>query len=120
MSSAITLTLAHLGKHSGPEDIAGAFAAYITCNVASNLFGRLMSAAVADHFGLAAKFYAFAALNLIGAVLVLATNSPFDEWGAHFRNGPLVAGFGIGSCILFAFIGTFTYGRNFQAPRDRL
>jgi MFS transporter, YNFM family, putative membrane transport protein len=123
MSSAFTLTLAYLGEHSGPEDAAGAFAAYITGNVASNLFGRLMSAAVADHFGLAANFYAFAALNLIGAVLVYftvqrtppmpvvgrTTNSPLDAWRAHFRNGPLVAGFGIGFCILFAFIGTFTY-----------
>jgi MFS transporter, YNFM family, putative membrane transport protein len=82
-----------------------------------------MSAAVADHFGLAANFYAFAALNLIGAVLVYftvqqtppmptvgrTTNSPLNAWRMHFRNGPLVAGFGIGFCILFAFIGTFTY-----------
>jgi predicted MFS family arabinose efflux permease len=30
-------------------------------------------------------------------------------WGEHFRNPPLRAAFGIGFCILFAFIGTFTY-----------
>jgi YNFM family putative membrane transporter len=123
MSSAFTLTLAYLGEHSGPEDAAAAFAAYITGNVASNLFGRLMSAALADHFGLATNFYAFAALNLTGAVLVYFTihktppmtavhrtaASPFGAWKAHFRNAPLVAGFGIGFCILFAFIGTFTF-----------
>jgi YNFM family putative membrane transporter len=123
MSSAFTLTLAYLGEHSGPEDAAAAFAAYITGNVASNLFGRLMSASLADHLGLAANFYAFAALNLTGAILVYFTvhktppmaavhrtaASPFEAWQAHFRNGPLVAGFGIGFCILFAFIGIFTY-----------
>ena len=51
-------------------EAAGAFAAYVTGNVASNLVGRLMAAAVADHFGLAANFLMFAALNLAGAVLV--------------------------------------------------
>jgi predicted MFS family arabinose efflux permease len=123
MSSAFTLTLAYLGEHSSAEDAAGAFAAYITGNVASNLFGRLMSAAVADHFGLAANFYLFAFLNLFGAVLVYftiqrtrpmapidrKTNSPFEAWRAHLSNRSLVGGFGIGFCILFAFIGTFTF-----------
>ena len=56
------------GETSSPQGIATAFAAYITGNVASNLFGRLVSAAVADHFGLAWNFYAFAALNLCGAL----------------------------------------------------
>ena len=54
-------------------DAGGAFAAYITGNVASNLIGRLMSAGVADHLGLAANFYFFSALNLAGAVLVYFT-----------------------------------------------
>ena len=35
--------------------------------------------------------------------------SPLAAWLAHFRNGQLRAGFAIGFCILFAFIGTFTY-----------
>ena len=54
MASAFTLTLAYLAEHCSAENTAGAFAAYITGNVASNLFGRLMSAALADHLGLAA------------------------------------------------------------------
>ena len=96
--------------------------AYITGNVASNLIGRLVSAAVADHLGLAANFYFFAALNLVGAVLVYytvalsspmmqmePTRSPFAAWIAHLRNQRLRAAFGFGFCILFAFIGTFTY-----------
>ncbi len=61
MASAFTLTLAYLGEECSAMDAGGAFAAYITGNVASNLIGRLMSAGVADHFGLAANFYAFAA-----------------------------------------------------------
>ena len=69
MSSAFALTLSYLGEHCSAEDAAGAFAGYITGNVASNLFGRLISAALADHLGLAANFYVFAGLNLAGAVL---------------------------------------------------
>lgn len=123
MASAFTLTLAYLGEECSETDAGGAFAAYITGNVASNLIGRLISAAVADHFGLAANFYFFAAVNLAGAVLVYytvaqttpmtamdaATNSPFAAWAEHLRNPRLRAAFGIGFCILFAFIGTFTY-----------
>ena len=70
MASAFTLTLAYLGERCSASDTASAFAAYITANVASNLIGRLMSAAVADHFGLASNFFVFAGLNLAGAILV--------------------------------------------------
>jgi MFS transporter, YNFM family, putative membrane transport protein len=123
MASAFTLTLAYLGEECSAADAAGAFAAYITGNVASNLIGRLVSAAVADHLGLASNFYFFAVLNLAGAVLVYYTvaqttpmvqmgptaHSPFTAWTVHLRNPRLRGAFGIGFCILFAFIGTFTY-----------
>jgi MFS transporter, YNFM family, putative membrane transport protein len=123
MASAFTLTLAYLGEHYSAADSASAFAAYITGNVASNLIGRLISAGVADHFGLAANFYFFATLNLLGAVLVYFTvektppmkdtgggmSSHFQAWIMHLKNPSLRASFAIGFCILFAFIGTFTY-----------
>jgi predicted MFS family arabinose efflux permease len=123
MAAAFTLTLAYLGEHYSAEDSASVFAAYITGNVASNLIGRLLSAGVADHFGLEANFYFFALLNLCGAVLVYFTvertppmaartegmASRFDAWLMHLRNPHLRSSFVIGFCILFAFIGTFTY-----------
>ena len=70
MASAFTLTLAYLGEHCSAMDAAGAFAAYIAGNVASNLFGRLFAAGLADHLGLGPTFYGLAVLNLAGAVLV--------------------------------------------------
>src|SRR5215467_13304704 len=73
MASAFTLTLAYLGEECSAADAGGAFAAYITGNVASNLIGRLISAGVTDHLGLASNFYFFALLNLAGAVLVYFT-----------------------------------------------
>jgi predicted MFS family arabinose efflux permease len=133
MSTAFALTLSYLAEHCSATDTAGAFAAYITGNVASNLFGRLMSAALVDHLGLAGNFYVFAALNLAGAVLVYFTlgrtqpmaataapaRSPLSIWTEHLRNAPLRASFGIGFLILFAFIGTFTYV-NFVLVREPL
>jgi len=122
MASAFALTLAYLGEQCSTMDSGAAFAAYITGNVASNLVGRLISAAVADGLGLAWNFYFFAALNLAGAALVYFTigrvqpmhvmmpvGSPLAATIAHWRNPQLRAAFGIGFCILFAFIGTFTF-----------
>jgi MFS transporter, YNFM family, putative membrane transport protein len=123
MAAAFTLTLAYLSEQCSVEDTAGAFAAYITGNVASNLFGRLMAAALVHHWGVAANFYLFAMLNIVGALLVYASlhrappavadrgtlSNSGAVWRAHLSNPALRATFGVGFCILFAFIGIFTY-----------
>ena len=132
MASAFALTLAYLGEQCSSMDAGGAFAAYITGNVASNLIGRLVSAAVVDTLGLASNFVFFATLNLAGAALVYftiqrvrpmhsmaITQSPFAAMIAHWRNPALRAAFGVGFCILFAFIGTFTFV-NFVLVRPSL
>jgi MFS transporter, YNFM family, putative membrane transport protein len=46
MASAFALSLAYLGEHTPARDAAGAFAAYITGNVASNLI--VLSASASD------------------------------------------------------------------------
>lgn len=122
MSTAFALTLSYLSEHCSMADAAGAFAAYVSGNVASNLFGRLMSAALADHLGLAGNFYVFAALNLAGAVLAWTSlghstpmpmpempRAPLATLVSHWMNPALRTSFVIGFLILFAFIGTFTY-----------
>jgi YNFM family putative membrane transporter len=122
MASAFTLTLAYLGERYIAAEAASAFAAYIAGNVASNLVGRLMSAGIADHFGVAANFVVFALLNLAGALLVHVSMPKVPRsvnagsggsMGAailrHLSDTRLAAAFAIGFCILFAFIGTFSY-----------
>lgn len=123
MASAFTLTLAHLGERCTAAASAGAFSAYVTGNVASNLVGRLISANAVEQFGLGWTFYLFAALNIAGGVLVLFTIkaaprmaghetmsvSPLATLKAHLANPALRTAFVIGFLILFAFIGTFTY-----------
>jgi predicted MFS family arabinose efflux permease len=131
MATAFTLTLAYLGERLDPGTAASAFAAYITGNVASNLFGRLIAAGLADHLGIAGTFYGFALLNLAGALLAWLTIKPgalppapsrtapslLAGWSEHLGNRALRASFAIGFCILFAFIGTFTYV-NFVLVRE--
>jgi predicted MFS family arabinose efflux permease len=123
MSAAFTLTLSYLAEQCSMRAAAGAFAAYITGNVASNLVGRLMSAALADIVGLAGNFYVFAGLNLAGAVLVYLTlsrtppmaaagssgRSEWSIWAEHLRNKALRVSFALGFLILFIFLGVFTY-----------
>jgi predicted MFS family arabinose efflux permease len=123
MATAFSLTLAYLGERYTEKDAAGAFAAYITGNVASNLVGRFIAAEVVNAAGLVTNFHVFALLNLLGAALVYFTIDkvprvkpsgtpeapPMSAWREHLRNPQLRADFGIGFCILFAFIGTFTY-----------
>lgn len=118
MAAAFALTLAHLGERLDGRSAANGFAAYVTGNVASNLFGRLFASAVADHLGVSAAFILFAGLNLAGAAVVLLAikpsmrsgqQSPATHWIDSLRSPSLLASFGIGFCILFAFIGTFTY-----------
>ncbi|MGJ4929469.1 MFS transporter [Bradyrhizobium sp. HKCCYLS2038] len=121
MASAFALTLAYLGEQCSATDAAGAFAAYIAGNVASNLVGRLLSASLTSTLGLERTFYVFAVLNFVGALLVgstmrggvmaggsnhaLRSAAIFD----HLRNSRLRAAFGVGFCVLFAFIGAFTF-----------
>ena len=132
MATAFALTLSYLAEHCSAADSASAFAAYIAGNVASNLVGRLMAAALVDHLGIAANFLAFSAMNLAGAVLVwfwlgraapapmpAAVASPIALWAGHFRARALRASFAIGFLILFAFIGTFSYV-NFVLVREPL
>ncbi len=121
MAAAFTLTMTFLSEQCDITAAAGAMAAYITGNVASNLFGRLMAASLADWLGLAASFYAFAALNLLGAAIAYAFIGPrlaregvrgappFVAWKGHLADPALRAAFGIGFLLLFVFVGVFTY-----------
>jgi YNFM family putative membrane transporter len=122
MATAFALTLSYLAERCSAGVAAGAFAAYIAGNVASNLFGRLAAAALVDHAGIAANFLVFSILNLCGGLLVWfwlgraspapmadAARSPLAAWAEHLRNPSLRASFAIGFLILFAFIGTFSY-----------
>jgi predicted MFS family arabinose efflux permease len=123
MASAFTLTMAYLAEHFTAGRATAALSAYVTGNVASNVFGRMLSATVADQLGIATNFLVFAGLNLCGAALVYVTLMraskvmktgnghavSLHDMAALFANRQLSGAFAIGFLILFAFIGTYTY-----------
>lgn len=121
MATAFTLTMTYLSEQCDITAAGGAMAAYITGNVASNLFGRLLASEAAVEIGLSGTFFLFAALNLAGAALAIAiigthseqmparTGPPLAAWRAHAANPALRAAFAIGFLILFVFVGVFTY-----------
>ena len=122
MSAAFTLTLTYLSEECSITAIGGAMAAYITGNVASNLFGRLMASGVAGYVGLAESFFAFSVLNLIGAAIAWSYFGTWtqgsrarggagviDAWRSHLANPSLRVAFVIGFILLFVFVGVFTY-----------
>jgi MFS transporter, YNFM family, putative membrane transport protein len=131
MASAFSLTMAYLAERCTAAQSATALAAYITGAVVSNLVGRLVSGTLADSFGVATNFVFFAGLNLVGALLVFiafkkatpmssgadGARSPLRVMTGHLKNTCLLASFGIGFLILFAFIGAFTYV-NFVLARE--
>lgn len=121
MAAAFTLTLTYLSEQCDVTAAGGAMAAYITGNVASNLFGRMLAVSSADWFGLSGSFVAFAILNLVGAALAflligardsvppVRTGSPAAAWARHVSHPALRATFAMGFAILFVFVGVFTY-----------
>lgn len=123
MATAFSLTLAYLGERMTGAGATQAFGAYVTGNVASNLIGRFVASGVAGGWGIDASFYVFAALNLAGAALVAVTihrspkmkqgvnhvRSPVTAVKTHLADPRLRAAFVFGFCILFVFIGVFTY-----------
>lgn len=121
MAAAFTLTMTYLSERCDAMAVGGALAAYISGNVASNLFGRLAAVAASDAAGLSGSFLLFAALNLAGAVFAFVTIGPRDDiapkrggraveaWRRHLSDPALRAVFAIGFLILFMFVGVFTY-----------
>jgi len=123
MATAFGLMLAYLGEHFDMGATAGAFAAYVTGNVASNLFGRLIAATTASALGIPTTFLLLAALNLAGAALVyftvrgtppmpgaaMASRSLRRLLAEPLSDARTRALLVIGFSILFAFIGVFSF-----------
>lgn len=121
MAAAFTLTMTYLSERCDVMALSGVMAAYITGNVASNLFGRFLAVTTNDVLGLPATFVVFAGLNLLGAGLAyvligardtdppVRSDSPIKAWRRHWADPNLRACFAIGFLILFIFVGLFTY-----------
>ena len=106
MSTAFALTLAYLGEHAAPPTPPAPSPPTSPATSPATCSAACSAAGLADHLGLAANFYVFAALNLAGAVLVWFTRrahaadaadghaaraSPFASWLGASRAIPRCA-----------------------------
>lgn len=122
MCAGFAAAIAYVAEEWGPLNSAPLMmGAYLTGNVAANILGRVIAGVVTDCADWKFTFVAFAALNLIGAVLLQialptsraqlpeGSGTGLRNLRAHLTNPALRGAFAVGYLILFAFVGVFTY-----------
>jgi len=118
----IAVSIAYIAEESAAGTAARVTANYVTGTVAGGLIGRMLAAAIADHFGWRWSFLTIGSLTLICGVLIARllpasrhfqpTSHPLANMRAmvqHMRNPVLVASYVVGFNVLFSLVGCFTY-----------
>ncbi len=115
------VSVAYIGDAFGPERVGPTVGRLIGASVAGGLLGRVLSGAVAAHWGWRAAFAVFAGVTGTGAALMAAGLAPQRiaarvAWSAAYRgmlghllDGRLLGAFAVGLTLSFGFIGIFTY-----------
>jgi predicted MFS family arabinose efflux permease len=116
------VTVAYIGDEWPPREATTAAGIYSSGSSIGGFSGRLITGFLADWVSWRAGFLALGGIALVGAIatiFLLPRERQFvrsegllasgRQMLAHFRNGQLVATFGVGFGVLFNFICTFTY-----------
>jgi predicted MFS family arabinose efflux permease len=124
----IAVMLAYVNEEWAGRGVGRAMSSYVTGTVIGGFLGRFISGLIAAHWHWRATFLVLAALDLILAFVVrawlpLAKNfvraehlrQVLDHAKDHLRNPRLLANFGMGSTVLFALVGCFTYANFYLA-----
>ncbi|MBV8063838.1 MAG: MFS transporter [Nevskia sp.] len=117
-----TSAVAYIAEEWEPAEAAGMASLYVAGTVLGSFCGRFISGLVTAEYGWRSAFLTMGALNLafLPLIALLLPRSrrftpstsllaSLSGIGAHLRNGPLLATYGIGFSLLFAQVGTFTY-----------
>lgn len=139
MPGIIAVTMAYIAEEWAGGGAAAVMAAYVAGNVLGGVTGRLLSGVVADHVGWRWAFVVLGLLNAAGAAAVWrwlpaprvahthASIHPgrltdaLRDMAGHLRRAETLAAFLVGSGMLFALVGTFTYVTFYlSAPPFRL
>jgi len=124
----IAVMLAYVNEERAGRGVGRAMSSYITGTVIGGFLGRFISGVVATHWHWRSAFLVLAALNLTGAVMVRVWLPPaknfvraehlrqvLDHAKDHLRNRRLLANFGMGSAVLLAQVGCFSYANFYLA-----
>lgn len=125
-----TSTVAYIGEEWPAHEAPAVVSLYISGSVAGGFLGRFVAGMATAHFGWRAAFVAVGALG-VAILAFIARGLPAsrrhqvsaslrDSLGGlprHLRNPRLMVACGIGFCILFSQVCTFTYvGFHLSAP----
>ena len=122
MPPIFAVTVAYIGDEWPQREATTAAGIYSSASSLGGFSGRMVTGILADLISWRAGFIALAVIAFAGAVGV-AVLLPHErrfvrskgllasgrQMIAHFRNGQLIATFGVGFGVLFNFICTFTY-----------
>jgi predicted MFS family arabinose efflux permease len=102
--------------------VARMTATYVGGTVMGGFSGRFITGHLAEFFGWRGAFVSLAVMNLMGALLVLwllpaskhfvpnrNVSGVLAILGRHLRHKRLMASCGVGFCVLFSLVGSFTY-----------
>lgn len=116
------VTVAYINDEWRDAGAGRVVASYISGTVSGGFCGRVLSGLIASHSTWPHVFLLLGGLNLLLAVVIALwlpeerrRPGPAGEgfrWravAAHLGNGPLLATFSVGFCVLFSLVGVFTY-----------
>ncbi len=117
-----TSAVAYIAEEWAPAEAASMASLYVAGTVLGSFCGRFISGLVTAEYGWRSAFITMGCINLAFLPLIAALLPPSRRFtpsrsllaslsgvGAHLRNAPLLATYGIGFTLLFAQVGTFTY-----------
>ena len=114
--------VAYIAEEWTPAEAGTMTSLYVAGTVLGSFCGRFISGLATDAYGWRSAFLLMGLINLcfVPLIAVLLPRSrrftpsasllaSLAGVGAHLRNAPLLATYGIGFTLLFAQVGTFTY-----------
>ena len=117
-----TSAVAYIAEEWAPAEAGTMASLYVAGTVLGSFCGRFISGLVTDAYGWRSAFVVMGLINLsflplIAALLPRSRGftpsrsllASLAGVGAHLRNAPLLATYGVGFALLFAQVGTFTY-----------
>jgi predicted MFS family arabinose efflux permease len=117
-----TSAVAYIAEEWAPAEAATMASLYVAGTVLGSFCGRFISGLVTAEYGWRSAFLTMGCINLafLPLIALLLPRSrrftpsrsllaSLSGVGAHLRNAPLLATYGIGFTLLFAQVGTFTY-----------
>jgi predicted MFS family arabinose efflux permease len=118
----VVVLVAYLSEEFKGATVARMTSAYVGGTVMGGFCGRFITGHVSEVLGWRSAYVALAALNLLGALWVLGAlpasrhfvanrhiRAALQTLGRHVRNRRFVAICGLGFCVLFSLVGSFTY-----------